>query len=405
MKMKLALPLGVLATLALPAIAQVNIMQNAPKTATPQEWRSTKRPELLRLFEENIYGKTPIGKPENLRFVIRETKKNARGGKATRLRVGVLFEGREDGRQMELLVYLPNHQKGPVPLFLGLNFNGNFATTEETDIPVPTHFVNGLFQKLPDYRPNESQRGHDVQMWPYDAILARGYGIATACYGEVEPDMANQWWHGPRVMAPPKNGNDWGAIGGWAWALSRAFDYLETNSQVDAKRVAVFGFSRLGKTAMWAGAQDERFAAVISQNSGKGGVSLLKRKQGEPAAHLAGALGHWFAPNFAKYSDKEEALPVDGGDLAALVAPRPLLILSATEDAWSDPKGEFLAGKAATPIYRMLGAHGLEADTWPVQKKLINSNIGYYLRPGKHNVTAEDWAATLDWADQHLKAK
>ena len=183
-------------------------------------------------------------------------------------------------------------------------------------------------------------------------------------------------------------------------------DYLETNKRVDAKRVAVFGFSRLGKAAMWAGAQDERFALVVSQDSGKGGVSLSKRPVGEPVAHLSGKdLGHWFAPNYAKYAGNEAALPVDGHELAALIAPRPLLILSGAEDAWSDPEGEFLGGLGAAPVYRLLGTDGLAATQWPAPQHLIDSTVGYYLRPGGHNVTFEDWQATLKFADKHFSAK
>lgn len=366
-------------------------------------WPVEGRIETLNLFAENIYGHTPERLEKETRFVMRETKDDALDGLATRLRVGVLFEGTESGRQMELLVYLPNAAKGPVPVFVGLNFDGNFSTTTEPDIPLPDHWVMGLFGKLPDHRAHEEMRGRHASMFPYESILKRGYGIATAGYGEIEPDDDNQWWHGPRVLAPPTTPDSWGQIGAWAWGLSRAMDYLQTDPRVDGKKVAVFGFSRLGKTAMWAGAQDERFAAVVSQNSGRGGVSLLKRPGGEPAAHLVDPLGRWFAPNFAKYADNEAALPVDGSDLASLVAPRPLLILSATEDTWSDPEGEFLSGKAATPVYEMLGVEGLEADTWPEPKQLINSRIGYYLREGKHNVTPEDWDATLEWADEWLK--
>jgi hypothetical protein len=380
------------------------VMSNGTKVTSAEQWRAQRRPELLRLFAETIYGNTPIGRPGQLRFVLREEKKDARGGKATRLRVGILFEGRADGRQMELLVYLPNSARGPVPLFLGLNFDGNFSTTDETDLPLPAHFVQGLFVSVPDHRAAESLRGHSRSMWPYDAILDRGYGIATACYGEVEPDMPNQWWHGPRVLSPPSHGDDWGAIGAWAWSLSRAMDYLATEPRVDARRVAVLGFSRLGKTAMWAGAQDERFAAVISQNSGKGGVSLSKRLIGERVSHLAGTgLAHWFAPNYARFIDREDELPIDGHELAALIAPRGLLILSGIDDHYSDPQGEFLSGVAATPVYQLLGSQGLAADQWPSPPTLINSTLGYFIRPGGHNVTADDWRATLDWSDQHLK--
>lgn len=377
-------------------------MTDGTPVTTTQQWHETRRPELLQLFASEVYGQTLVGRPENLRFVVREEKRDARGGAATRLRVGVLFEGREDGRQMELLVYLPNQVTGPVPVFLGLNFDGNFTTTPETDLPVPNHWVNGLFSQLPSHRADESQRGGKQAMWPYDVILARGYGIATAGYGEIEPDEAEHWNEGPRGLGPEPGANDWGALGAWAWALSRAMDYLETNPRVDSHRVALFGFSRLGKTALWAGAQDERFALVVSQNAGKGGVSLSKRLTGEPVAHLSGRLGYWFAPNYARYADNEDALPVDGHLLAALIAPRPLLILSAAEDAWSDPEGEFLGGLNADPVYRLLGADGMATTQWPAPQQLIDSSLGYYLRPGGHNVTAEDWQATLAFADKYL---
>lgn len=381
------------------------LLNNGLPVTTAQQWRAERRPEILHLFESEIFGKTLVGRPEKLRFVVREEKRDARGGKATRLRIGVLFEGTENGRQMELLVYLPNAAKGPVPLFLGLNFDGNFCTTDEPDLPVPTHYVHGLFYRLPNHIASEALRGNNKAMWPYDEILERGYGIATACYSEVEPDMANQWWHGPRALGTPPVAGDWGAIGTWAWALSRAMDYLETNPRVNPKKVAIFGFSRLGKTAMWAGAQDERFAAVVSQNSGKGGVSLLKRLVGEDVAHLAGPLGHWFTPTYAKYSKNEAALPVDGHSLAALIAPRPLLILSGAEDAWSDPEGEFRGGVGATPVYRLLGNEGIGDATWPGVGKLVGGPVGYYLRPGGHNVTFEDWQVTLNWADKYLAPK
>ncbi len=382
------------------------VMQNGTPVKSAKMWRAQRRPEILQLFESEIYGKTLLGRPQNLRFVVREEKKDARGGNATRLRVGILFEGSETGRQMELLVYLPNHVKGKVPLFLGLNFDGNFTTTSEADIPLPTHYVNGLFKNRPaDHKAHEDARGLHSYMFPYDLILERGYGFATACYGEVEADTKGRWQEGPRGMTNQPGEHDWGAIGAWAWALSRAMDYLETNPRVDKKRVAIFGFSRLGKTTMWAGAQDERFAAVISQNSGKGGVSLSKRLTGEPVKHLAQDLGHWFAPSYAKYADNEANLPVDGHQIASLIAPRPLLILSGSEDKWSDPEGEFMGGFLANPVYHLFKTDGLMALQWPAPQTLINSTIGYYLRPGPHDVTLEDWQATLAFADKHLRAQ
>jgi hypothetical protein len=379
------------------------VMADGTPVTTAEQWRQQRRPELLRLLEENIYGKTLLGRPEVMRFVVREEKIDARNGEATRLRVGILFEGREDGRQMELLLYLPNAAEEPVGLFLGLNFDGNFSTTDEADLPIPQHYVTGLYLSVPEHKPAEFVRGHNSGMWPYDMILDRGYGIATGCYNEVEPDEPGHWAEGPRGMVAEPQAGDWGTIGVWAWALSRAMDYLETEPRVDARRVAVFGFSRLGKTAMWAGAQDERFAAVISQESGKGGVSLSKHLVGEPVSHLAGRnLAHWFARNYRQYSDHEELLPVDGRDLAALVAPRGLLILSGIRDDYSDPEGEFLSGVAATPVYELLGSQGLAAKDWPKEPTFINSRLGYNLREGRHDVTTGDWQVTLEWADQHL---
>jgi acetyl esterase/lipase len=407
-------PLFFLALSALPAMSQTPVttlplpdpltMQNGTKVTSAKAWRTTRRPELLRLFEQEIYGRNSLGRPENMRFVLREEKPDARGGLATRLRVGILFEGTQGGRQMELLVYLPNAVKSCVPLFLGLNFDGNFTTTNEADIPLPGHYVHGLFQNRPaDHKASEAARGIHASMFPYDEILKRGYGIATACYGEVEPDAAGRWQEGPRGIGRAPGEHDWGAIGAWAWALSRAMDYLQTHPRVDKKRVAVFGFSRLGKTAMWAGAQDERFALVISQESGKGGVSLSKRLTGEPVEHLAAKFPHWFTPAYAKYAKNEEALPVDGHCLAALVAPRPLLILSGAQDKWSDPEGEFFGALHAAPVYRLLGKDGMAATSWPPPQTLVKSTVGYYLRPGPHNVTPEDWRATLAFADKHLK--
>ena len=377
---------------------------NGERATSPDTWRQLRRPELLCAYGTEVFGTTPPGCHGELRFVMREEVPGARDGLATRLRVGILFEGTETGRRMELLVYLPNFVEGPVPVFLGLNFDGNFATTHEPDLPVPNHYVMGLFMAVPDHRARNDQRGHNAAHWPYDAILRRGYGVATACYGEVEPDMPGQWWHGPRVLAPPMGASDWAAIGGWAWALSRALDFLVTLPRVDAGRVALVGFSRLGKSALWAAAQDERFAAVISQNSGKGGVSLFDRGVGDTIAELIAAFGHWFAPKFARYDCNENQLQVNAHALVSLLAPRALLILSAAGDAWSDPEGEFLGGLGADPVYRLHGVEGLAEQAWPRVGKPVNSRIGYYLRAGAHDVTAEDWEVTLDWTDVHFRS-
>ena len=368
-------------------------------------WRSKRRPELMALFESEMYGKTLVGRPANLRFVTRGTKFDARGGKATRFRVGVLFEGSPSSqRQMELLIYVPNSATGPAPMLFGLNFDGNYTTVDDADLPLPKHWANGLFaNRITNHIPTESGRGIHRELWQVDLALERGYGVATAAYGEVEPDEPGHWKEGPRGLGPEPGASDWGCIGAWAWAYSRAMDYFENNPRIDSKRVAAIGFSRLGKAAVWAGVQDQRFAMVDSLESGAGGVALSKRIFGETVANLAGPLGHWFAPAFRKYIDKEENLPVDQHELVALLAPRPLLISSAEGDTWSDPKGEFLGGLGADPVYRLLGKDGLSQKDWPPVGKLVTSQIGYFMRAGKHDVTRADWEAMLDYADQQLR--
>lgn len=379
------------------------VCTDGTRVTTAKTWREKRRPELMRLFETQMFGKNLLGRPEKMRFVLREEKKDARGGKATRLRVGVLFDGREDGPQMELLVYLPNGVKKRVPVFLGPNFNGNYTTTNEPDIPLPKHWVpNSKDAGIEDHAAAESARGSTAGRWQYDFALEHGYGVATFCYCEVDPDYDDGFQNGVHVLAAPKNPDDWGSIGTWAWALSRALDYLLTNPRVDGKRVIVMGHSRLGKTSLWAGAQDERFAAVISNDSGAGGAALSMRCFGERIENLVRNFPHWFCKNYAQYARAEETCPFDQHELIACIAPRPVLIHSASEDLWADPKGEFLAGVAADPVYRLLCKEGIPEKEWPAPGKLLNGRIGYLLRPGKHDVTLEDWQANVAFADKQL---
>lgn len=372
------------------------VAADGTKVTSADAWTRTRRPETLKLFEEHVYGRIPLGRPEALKFVLREEKKDARGGKATRLRVGILFEGRDDGRQMELLVYLPNAATSPAPAFLGLNFGGNHTVTDEADLPIPTHRVMGLFPgESPDRKASEASRGKQKNLWCIDQVLDAGFATATAGYGEIEPDENGNWQKGPRGLAPQPGPGDWSALGGWSWALSRALDYLETNPRIDAKRVVVHGFSRLGKTSLWAGAQDTRFAAVISFGSGAGGAALSRRIYGETTGDLVTRFPHWFCANNARYASNEAACPVDQHQLLALIAPRPLLVVSRTEDKWSDPRGEFLSAVGASPVYQLLAGEGLAATEWPAPDQLVNGRLAYVLHTGKHDVGPQDWASVL----------
>ncbi len=369
---------------------------------TPADWQ-VQRAELFKEFASQMYGATPLGRPEALKFIVREEQKQARGGRATRLRVGVLFEGTEAGRKMELLVYLPNDVAAPAPIFLGLNFDGNYTTVTDPDLPLPTHYAMGLFEnKLPDHRPTEAGRGIHAHMWALDVLLESGCGLATAACGEIEADAPGRWQEGVRGLAKEPGPGDWGTLGAWAWGLSRAMDYLQTHDRVDASKVTVMGFSRLGKAALWAGVQDERFAAVILNASGAGGMALSKRLFGERVGDLVTRFPHWFAGNFAAYAGREEALPFDQHQLAALIAPRPLLATSGTEDLWSDPHGEFLTLKEASPVYQLLGRKGIDPNKPPQAGKLLSGPLSYFLRQGGHDVTLEDWRAMISFVEKQL---
>ena len=375
-----------------------------------ETWRQKRRPEILKLFEQNVYGKSPP-RTGPVKFEIRSVKTDALGGKATRKEVTVFLSGRRDGPTMDLLLYLPNAVEKP-PVFLGLNFYGNQSINSDRGIAMSQHWMRPtMVMGIMKNRATEFSRGCRTSCWQADLVVSRGYGLVTAYYGDIEPDHPGGWKTGIRAALSAKGKDtefkpdDWGAIGAWAWGLSRAMDYLEQEAAIDAKRVAIIGHSRLGKTALWAGAQDQRFALVISNDSGCGGAALNRRKFGETVALINKAFPYWFCGNFKQFNDHEERLPVDQHMLIALIAPRPVYIASAEEDLWADPRGEFLAALGADPVYRFLGTEGLPAAKMPPVEKPVMGTIGYHVRRGKHGVTEYDWRQYLDFADRHLKRK
>jgi hypothetical protein len=371
-------------------------------------WTGRRRPELLRLFEENVYGRGPA-RPEGMRFEPVEVDQKALGGKATRKQIRILLTGKGDGPSIDLLLYLPNERAGRSPVFVGLNFRANHTVHSDPAIRLTGRWI-AKSEGAPDHRATDAARGSDAESWPIETILARGYAVATAYYGDLEPDHPEGWRDGVRAaFGPGAKGafapGDWGAIGAWAFGLRRIVDYLETDPLVDAKRIALIGHSRLGKAALWAGAQDERFALVISNESGEGGAALARRRFGETVALITKAFPHWFTGRFKEFAEREDQLPVDQHLLLALIAPRPLYVASASEDLWADPRGEFLSALAADPVYRLLGKEGLGVAEMPEVDRSVGKTIGYHVRRGKHGVTAFDWEQYLAFADRHLTGR
>lgn len=389
-------------------------MADGRKVATSAQWNRERRPELMRLFQTNVYGKVPQpAAPIRPTIQVRSEDRHALGGTAVRREIAIAFSEKLDGPRMDLLLYLPRTAGGSkrVPAFLALNFAGNHAVSHDPGITLSRQWMrNDPSKKVVNHMATESSRGADSSHWPVERILARGYALATAYYGDLDPDYDDGFKNGihPLFYQPGQTRpavDEWGAIGAWAWGLIRALDYLETAPEIAAQQVVVMGHSRLGKTALWAGAEDPRFAIVISVQSGCGGAALSRRNFGETVAQINASFPHWFCANFRKYNGREDLLPVDQHELIALIAPRPVLICSAEEDLWADPKGEFLAALAADPVYRLLGIDGLAVTEMPkpAPNQLVTSTIGYHVRPGKHDVTDDDWNAFMDFADHHLR--
>jgi hypothetical protein len=355
-----------------------------------KQWHDTRRAEIFAMFEKEMYGHAP-GAPK-LTHELLETDRAALGGKAIRKQIAVTYYGPRGKGVFELLLYVPANKKGKVPCFLGLNFGGNQSVNADPALRETTQWVR---QKV--------GRGSAATRWEVERVIARGYATATAYYGDLDPDFDDGFKNGVHAVYGPPAADGWGSIGAWAWGLSRALDYLEHDPDIDARRVAVHGHSRLGKAALWAGAADPRFAMVISNDSGAGGAALSKRIFGETIVDLNKSFPHWFDANFKKYSNNEPALAFDQHMLLALIAPRPLYVASASEDLWADPKGEFLAALAADPVYRLLGTSGLPAKEMPGVDQPVQGTIAYHVRTGKHDITPYDWDQYLNFADKHLR--
>ena len=381
------------------------------RVRTAAEWMQYRRPEILQLFKEEIYGEA-LPRPDAMRFELLSQKEGALDGLAVRKEIRICCS-MKNGREFsfDMLLYLPVQATGPVPCFLGLNFKGNHGCTTENDVLMtPVRFNDGTVNVITNATPeffDESSRGIHAHRWCIPELIKRGYAAVTACYEDIFPDEFDCWEHSCVALFGDFAGfrgchEKFSAIGAWAWGISRMMDYLQTSPLIDSSRVALHGHSRLGKTALWAGALDQRFKLVISNDSGCLGAALSYRRFGENFLILLNYRPHWFVKNARRFINRESEMPFDQHFLLSLIAPRPVAVASAVDDTGADPYGEFLSAFHAQDVYKLFGSAGLPLNGMPREEGSCTGDISYHIRQGGHDQTPVDWAHYLEIADLYL---
>lgn len=388
-------------------LPKILVSNNGKVINNTEDWIKIRRPEILELFEEHVYGRIPESKLE-IKFVLTHIDTNALSGKAIQKEVTTTFTNGIDSLEMNILIFLPKYFDKSVPIFLVMNFYGNHTIHTDTNISITSNYVkNNPNFFIVNNRATNLSRGVRTNRWPIERILERGYGITSIYYGDIDPDFDDGFQNGIHKLFRKGNKdfplNEFGSISAWAYGLSKAMDYFETDDEINEKNVVVIGHSRLGKTALWTGAMDQRFAITISNNSGCGGAALSRRRFGETLKKINTSFPHWFCKNFHQYNDKENELPIDQHMLISLIAPRPVYVGSALEDQWADPKGEYLSLYYSGPVYNLFGLESLKSDSLPeINQSILLGNLGYHIRNGKHNLTKFDWEKYMDFADLHF---
>jgi hypothetical protein len=377
------------------------VMLDGSRVTTKEQWFDKRRPELKALFQHYMYGHLPP--PEKITASVEREDRKYFDGKATKKEVAIAL-GPPDTPNIHLLLVVPNERKKPAPVFVGMNFCGNYALVKDPTIPLPTVWMYPNHPGVKNNRATEEGRGAEADVWALEQSIDHGYAVATFYDGDVDPDRPDvREGIQPHLQKKDQAGPQaWGTIAAWAWGVQRAVDYLVTDTDLDRERIAVVGHSRLGKTALVAAAFDERIALAIPHQAGCGGTAPSRGKVGESVKQINDHFPHWFDGTFKEFNDQPERLPFDQNCLVALVAPRPVLFSNAVEDTWANPEGQFQVLQAAEPVYRLLGAGGLDAKKMPEQGVLIDSTLGYYIRAGKHSMTKDDWKVFLAFADKHL---
>ena len=384
------------------------VMQDGTKVASKEDWNEKRKPELKELFQKHMYGRYPVVRTKISAKVLHEDEK-AFAGIGT-LREVELSVGINDCPPMYLLMAFPNERpKTGSPVFVGMNFSGNHTLTDDAKIRIPTAWMYDNGPGVKKNRATEEGRGKAAKVWPLEQIVKAGYGGVTFYSGDVDPDdKANRDGMRP-FITPAKPGavpEDASAtIMCWAWGIHRAVDYIVTQPEFNAKRIAAVGHSRLGKTVLLAAAFDDRIAVAFPHQAGCGGTapSRTDDPKAEGVKRINTSFPHWFSASFKQYGEDSSKLPFDQHSLLALCAPRPVLYSNATEDQWANPTGQFEMMKLATPVYKLLGVEGMSVVEFPATGKLVDSRLGYWIRDGKHEMNAEDWKMFTTYADKWMK--
>ncbi|MFP6596483.1 MAG: acetylxylan esterase [Candidatus Hydrogenedentota bacterium] len=356
---------------------------------TADEWMNIRRPQILSLFSNLIYGKTPTPEsPIKVEFELVKVDKEFMKGRATRKDIAIRFSNDKGKTEMLVIAYVPNDADGPVPAIMKHSFNNTHGK---------------------DFDAHASRDGFLRNRWPLGDMLDRGFGFIAVYQNDL---VSHNEVDFNRGIAPlfyqtgqsfPK-AHEWGCLSIVAWGAMRAMDYLETDDDFDHTRIAIMGHSKMGKATLWTAAQDERFALAISAQSGCAGAALWRRKSGETLEKMVTRFPYWLSRNAWKFVNQEDDLPVDQHMLLAAIAPRPVYIHSATGDTWADSRGEYLSAYHASPVYELLGKKGLESEASPrVGKAIIKSDIGYHVREGGHSIEPYDWEQFLNFCEYHLK--
>ena len=389
------------------------VMRDGVPVATADAWRTRRRPELRALFEHYMYGRYPAA-PARVTARVLFQDDAALGGRGA-LREVELTVGPPDWPKIYLFVATPKADTRkvhpPAPCFVGANFGGNHLLLADERLRLPSVWMPDQYPGVVDHRAGAAGRGAQADSWPLEEIVKRGYAVATFYCGDVQPDRPDVR-EGMRAALPqgdvPSDGADTATIMCWAWGVHRAVDYLTSPecNDIDPRRIAVVGHSRLGKTALLAGAFDERIALTIANQAGCGGSGPSRHDdpQAESVERITRAFPHWFCDNFARLGADPSRLPFDQHSLVALCAPRPVLFTAAEEDRWANPAGQFAVLRAASPVYELLGEEGLTATEMPPpDAPLTGSRLGYWIRSGEHAMGPADWKTYLDFADKWLK--